>query len=288
MIAKFIGEDVFMRGIRVYMKKHAYGNAKVSLLSPPVTFQIHGNLSFHQTSDLWAALSEFSGIDVSKLMKPWVEKVGYPVVSVIETKSGIHIDQNRYLQTADTSEEENETLYPVFVGLSTEADGVQEHILRNSRSMDIDLDTTQFFELNTGHYGFYRVLYSPERLLNLGHVIQAGKLQVDDRIGLITDAGALAASGHQNTSALLGLLAGLSHETDSLVWNGILAQLTLIEKAWMFQPEEVRSALRRFKRDLVSARAKAIGWTVSTDDSFLMQQHKAAMFKAAGEAGEKE
>ena len=43
MVSKYLGEDVFMEGVRAYVKKHAYGNTKVS---PPN--QTGGNNTDHQ------------------------------------------------------------------------------------------------------------------------------------------------------------------------------------------------------------------------------------------------
>ena len=53
MISRNLGIDVFIEGVRKYLKKAAYGNAL--------------------TSDLWAALSEASGKDVVKLMGAWTK-----------------------------------------------------------------------------------------------------------------------------------------------------------------------------------------------------------------------
>ena len=76
MISKYLGEDVFMAGIRRYIKKHSYGNT--------------------QTSDLWSALSEESGKDISRLASIWTKKVGYPILTVTEPSPGkVHIKQNR-------------------------------------------------------------------------------------------------------------------------------------------------------------------------------------------------
>src|SRR5437762_3633499 len=60
MISKYIDEDVFIEGIRYYLKKHAYRNTT--------------------TGDLWAALSDASRKDISQIMDIWMKKIGYPVV----------------------------------------------------------------------------------------------------------------------------------------------------------------------------------------------------------------
>src|SRR6201996_3808925 len=88
MISKYLGEDVFMEGIRIYLKRHAYGNT--------------------QTGDLWAALSQASGKDVGKVMDIWTKQVGFPVITVTENEKEqtISLKQNRFLRTADVKPEE--------------------------------------------------------------------------------------------------------------------------------------------------------------------------------------
>lgn len=55
-----------------------------------------------------------SGVDVAKIMKEWILKVGFPVVSVVEEGEGkIRVRQDRFLKTGDVKPEENETLWLV-------------------------------------------------------------------------------------------------------------------------------------------------------------------------------
>ena len=55
MLANYVGEDVFLKGVSIYLKKHLYGNSV--------------------TNDLWSGIAEASGIDVLKVMNNWVIKV---------------------------------------------------------------------------------------------------------------------------------------------------------------------------------------------------------------------
>ena len=55
MLSNYVGEDVFLKGVSIYLKKHLYGNSV--------------------TNDLWSGISEASGIDVPKVMNNWVTKV---------------------------------------------------------------------------------------------------------------------------------------------------------------------------------------------------------------------
>jgi aminopeptidase 2 len=209
MISKYLGEDVFMAGIRRYVKKHAYGNT--------------------QTEDLWAALSEESGKDISKVASIWTKKVGYPVLTVTEKNDKITIRQNRFLTTGDVKPHEDETLYWILLGLKTiDKNGkpiIDENLTTSQRETTITLpkESNGFFKLNAGHSGIYRVAYSPERLEKLGKAasLHPGVLSVEDRAGLVADTGALCASGYAKTTGLLNLVSGWKDE-DEFVYGPVV------------------------------------------------------------------
>lgn len=267
MVSKYLGEDVFMEGIRQYLKQHSYGNT--------------------QTGDLWNALSKASGRDVAEIMTIWTKYVGYPVVTVTENESdkSIHVKQNRLLRTADLKPEEDTTLYPVFLGLRTK-DGIDEQIMLREREGNFKVPDLDFFKLNANHTSMYRTSYSPVRLEKLGEAARKGLLSVEDRSGMIADAGALAASGYQKTSGVLNLLKGFDSETEFVVWDEILTRLGTIQGTWMFEEQSVRDGLESFQRDLASEKAHKYGWEFKDTDSHLDQRFKAMLFGSAGLPGD--
>ncbi|KAJ9219593.1 hypothetical protein DTO169C6_8054 [Paecilomyces variotii] len=263
MISKYMGEDVFIQGVRDYIKKHAYGNT--------------------QTGDLWAALAKASGKPVESVMDIWTKNVGFPVVTVTEnpTKSTINVKQNRFLRTGDVRPEEDKTIYPVFLGLRTK-DGVDESITLSEREGEFKVPDLDFFKLNADHTSIYRTSYTPERLEKLGKAAKDGRLTVEDRAGMIADSGALAASGYQKTSGLLSLLKGFDTESEYVVWNEMLTRIGTLRAAWLFEDQRVKDALKAFQRSLVSEKAHQVGWQFSPDDDHILQQLKALTFGSAG------
>ncbi|EEY19757.1 aminopeptidase [Verticillium alfalfae VaMs.102] len=213
MLSDYLGEEVFMEGVRKYLRRHMYGNAS--------------------TEQLWEALSEVSGKDVATIMGPWTKHVGYPVVSVTENGSDVRLEQHRFLTTGDVKPEDDQVLYPVFLNLRTK-DGVDGELTLKSRDSSFKLgEAGEFFKINANSAGFYRTQYTSDRLEKLGNA--ADKLTVQDRVGLVADASALATSGYQKTSASLGLFRALSSagESEFLVWDQILSRLGSIRMAWI-------------------------------------------------------
>jgi aminopeptidase 2 len=267
MISKYVGEDVFMEGIRQYLKKHAYGNT--------------------QTTDLWAALSKASGKDIEGVMDIWTKHVGYPVVTVTENAAdkSIHLEQHRLLRTADVKPEEDKVIYPVFLGLRTK-DGVDESLVLTKREDNFKLKDLDFFKLNADHSGIYRTSYTPERLERLGKAARDGLLTVEDRAGIIADAAALAASGYQKTSGVLNLLKGFGKENEFVVWNEIISRLGAIQGTWVFEDQSVKDGLEKFQRALVSELAHKKGWEFKDTDDHIDQQFKGMLFSSAGMSGD--
>ena len=191
-----------MAGIRRYIKKHAYGNT--------------------QTEDLWAALSEESGKDISKVASIWTKKVGYPVLTVTELNDTIEIRQNRFLTTGDVKPEEDDTLYWILLALKTLGKDrkpiIDETLTTSERKTTITIpkESNGFFKLNANHSGIYRVAYTPERLEKLGKIARSnpGVLSVEDRAGLVADIGALCSSGYSKTTGLLNLISGWKDEEE--------------------------------------------------------------------------
>ena len=267
MISKYCGEQDFLEGVRRYIKKHAYGNTK--------------------TEDLWAALEEASGKPVQKVMDIWTKHVGYPVVTVTENKDqkSIHVKQNRFLRTGDVKPEEDETLYPVFLGLKTK-EGVDEQLTLDGRESDFKVSSTDFFKLNSDHSSIYRTSYTPDRLEKLGKAAEDGLLSVEDRAGMISDAGALASSGYQKTSGVLSLLKSFRAEPEFIVWSELLTRINSIRSAWIFEDQKTQDALKAFQRDLASEKAQEKGWNFGPNEDHIEAQFKGLLFGAAGLAGD--
>lgn len=264
MIASYLGEDVFLDGVRRYLKRHMYGNT--------------------ETGDLWRALTEASGKDVRTLMEVWTKNVGYPVVTVTEQDGGLHLEQHRFLTTGDVKPEDDETLYPIFLNLRSKK-GIDDDLTLTTREKTFPLDDLDFFQLNAGYTGFYRTHYTADRLAKLGKAVSL--LSAQDRVGILSDAGALTMSGYQKASEMLGLVKAMSSggEPEYLVWQQILTRIGSVRLAWVEEPD-VTQKLDELQKELFSPVAHKLGWTFSDSDGHIEQQFKALMFNASGYAGD--
>ncbi|GMM29148.1 metallo-aminopeptidase [Martiniozyma asiatica (nom. inval.)] len=258
MLANWLGEDIFIKGVSHYLKKHSFGNAK--------------------TEALWESLSLVSGKDVAGTMNIWTTKVGYPLLSVKSSQNEISVEQHRYLTTGNAKSEDDTTLYPIFLGLKTD-EGIND-VVFDTRSTKVLINNDKdFFKVNGNSTGVFRVAYEDKVWAKLGS--SAEKLSVEDRIGLVADAGALATSGHSKTSNLLSLVSGWKNEESFFVWDEIITRIGALKAAWMFEKEETRDSLKALTKSLVSEKCHLSGWEFNESESFLDQRLKALLFGAS-------
>jgi aminopeptidase 2 len=104
MLSRLLGTDVFIAGIRGYLKQHMFSNAT--------------------TNDLWISLTASSGKDVSNIMQICTKFAGYPVIIVSEDNitGTITLEQHRYLQATKVEPAEDQSKYHVPLNLRTNTD----------------------------------------------------------------------------------------------------------------------------------------------------------------------
>ncbi|CAI2169026.1 4397_t:CDS:10 [Funneliformis geosporum] len=273
MLSTFIGENVFLSGIRRYLKRHEFSNAS--------------------TDDLWKALTEESGNDVGQFMTGWTRVVGYPVLTVKEpAPDTLEIRQCRFLSTGVISPEEDITNWWVPLGIDlgpeTQNDFKSFVLTQKETTLKFPFKTSDFYQLNAHKTGVFRVNYTPERLAKLGQAVKQGFLNVSDRIGAIADAGALATSGYSKTSGLLNFIKEFEDEDKYIVWLEISNRLGNLLHAWFEQPTPIYQGLLAFNRQLVSKLVPKLGWEYSESDDYLTTMLRTLIIKMAGNANDPE
>ncbi|KAH7120209.1 peptidase family M1-domain-containing protein [Dactylonectria estremocensis] len=247
MLANHLGVETFLKGVSNYLKAHAYGNAK--------------------TTALWHALGEASGKDVNELMHPWISKIGHPVVTVTEEPGQISIKQSRFLSTGDVKPEDDTTTWWVPLGLEGKKGeaGIASLSLTSKEDIIEGIDD-DFYKLNSGATGFYRVNYPPERLAKLSN--QLDKLSTEDKIAIIGSTGDLAFAGNGTTPALLTFLQGFGKETHTLVWRQVLDSIGQV-KSVFGEDETIKKGLDQFTLKLINDKVKEIGWEFPENEDYL-------------------
>jgi len=266
MLSNHLGEETFLAGVQRYLKANLFGNT--------------------HSSQLWDALSDVSGQDVGKLMKTWINKPGHPVVSLNEnpSKGTVTATQHRYLQSG--SAENDDFVWPLFLQPRGKHGRVRR-VQLPGRTTTFGV-SEEFYKLNADQVGFYRVCYSPKRLEILAENVKGGLLSVEDRIGLVADALAMASSGYNGstTSNLLTLLQVFNAETNVFVWKQVLSAVSTVLDTWIFESDAVINALKLFQQKLIQKCLRRIGWSFSKDEDVLEHILKSVIFSHASDQSE--
>ncbi|KAJ2847311.1 hypothetical protein IWW36_003916, partial [Coemansia brasiliensis] len=270
MLSSYIGLDNFLQGVRAYLQKHKYANAS--------------------TQDLWRALSDASGVNVTEFMAIWTRTVGYPVLSVEEKPSGaqIEVQQDRYLSAGNAADDENQTLWwvPLRIKMAgSEVCNSSAVLTARNAVFDVPVAEAKWYKLNYDTVGIYRVKYSPAAVAKLAAAIAKGELDINDRIGIISDAAALAISGHSSTVDFLTLLRAYSNETEFVVWYEISQRLDALQSVWANETDTI-DRIRALARTLYSPLAKRLGWDAISGEDSLASRLRALAIRAAGFSGD--
>ena len=204
MLENFLGEKNFRNGLKSYLTKHKYGNAT--------------------TEDLWDALEKVSRKPVRKMMNSWIKQVGYPIIEITSQDSKIHLTQRRYLAEKDKTSHKGTWVIPI----SLKTDDALTFKLMTRRSDMITLKGVDWYKLNSGQLGMYRVKYEDETTDKFKELIEQKILSNSDRWGLQHDFFALCMSGQISLKRFLEFTRSYREEDDYLVSKNLAESLDFL------------------------------------------------------------
>ncbi len=270
MLEHYLGEKVFRRGLRAYLKRFAYGNAR--------------------TADLWAALEKASGKPVRAIMASYTRQGGYPVLTVSAGPGGrtLELTQKRFL--FDGSTDRRAPFWKIPVGLTGPRLAKPHYALMERTRLALRPPASAargaWFKLNPGQSGFYRTAYPPAALEALTRAVAVGdpKLTVIDRLGILDDALALARAGRVRTGDALSMLAACGRQTDYNVWVTVIGGLRTVEN--LLENPALRDRFRAFARGLLGPAAARAGWSPRSAETHSDILLRGALVGALGHFGD--
>lgn len=267
MIVGVFGEEKFREGLRNYMKKFAYSNAK--------------------TADLISSLSLSIGRDLKPLLSNWIESAGYPLLSISSQSDGkLTLTQQRYLiiNSTDTNGTSSTTIesrwwIPVKIHSNSETKTIEFDTSSTTTSIKLE-GNDYWIKANYGQTGYYRVHYDSNLFRRVSNALIAGQIiNVADRSGLINDALSLSRSGHVKLADALSMCLSLHNETEYAVWATAIGHLDLIAR--MLWTEDCHQSDFDYMRYLLISAVDQIGWMPSPDDSHPKSMLRAVIFQSA-------
>ncbi len=256
MLETFLGEEKFRDGIRRYIAAHQYSNST--------------------TTDLWNALSEASGQPVGAIAAGWTEQPGFPVVTVKRTADGkISLAQERFTVNFQNPPSE-EWRIPLTYFVVGEA---PHRLLMTAKINNLaKIPPDRALKLNANGAGNYRVQYddaSWELLL-----ASLGKLNVEDRVNLLSDAWALVQANRTPIPLYFGLVEKLPRSTELAEREQIMNVLDYLNRLLVGSPE--RQKFQQYARSILRPTFDTLGWDPKADEPVKITNLRASVITTLG------
>ncbi|MFB5615379.1 MAG: M1 family metallopeptidase, partial [Candidatus Nitrosomaritimum yanchengensis] len=240
MLEHYVGEPNFQKGLKEYLKKFKYKNAK--------------------GQDLWDAIGKASKMPVSVMVNSWLKQPGFPLIEIKQDGNHLYLTQKRYLLEPNKNASKGSWVIPFSIGLGD----FTISKLFSKKSLSIKIPKSIGFVANTGRKGFYRVKYDEGILLDLKMLVDQKQIPSIDRWAIQNDLYSLCVSGHENVRNYLDFSDAYFGEDSYLASINVAHNLTSLyfrafdEKFSAEIKEYVINYLRKILSDL--------GWEPRTFD----------------------
>ncbi len=235
MLASYLGESNFKMGLQHYLKKYSYKNTN--------------------TVDLWGSFEKISKKPVTRLMREWTGKTGYPLLSLKEKNNQYSVSQERFFSSRISAKKNKEkTVWHIPFQYESN-NKVLGGLLTKTSS---PLIGKSIGKVNKGEQSVVRVRYDKESLTRLKDKIEVGKLSVHDRLGIIRDLFALAEGGYISGGIALEFSLSYKNETEYIVWSEIASGIDRIYN--IIANEKFVGLYKKFALELFNPITKKIGW----------------------------
>ncbi|MBS0195028.1 MAG: M1 family metallopeptidase [Proteobacteria bacterium] len=238
MLEAYVGADAWRAGVRDYMREHAYGNTT--------------------SDDLWRAVEHAAGKPIMTIAHDFTLQPGVPL---IEVKSAICTNSTTTLNLAQGEfSKDRPDKHPLAWRVPVIArtlDGAPVSALVSDGHATMSLPGCGTVVVNAGQSGYYRTLYQPAQIAQIGaHFPQVATI---DQLGILGDAWALGMAGRVPASTWLDLAAKVPADADPQVWGDIADSFDSIDGYFRGDSPQ-RTAFRRFAIARLQPVLARVGW----------------------------
>lgn len=251
MLFNFLGKDVLFAGLRKYIQKFAWENAK--------------------SADLWGCLEEVSGEKIDSLMECWVSRPGYPIISVEELENGkLRLTQKRYLSSGETDNH----CKPYIIPLTIESSEGPLKLVFDDETMELQVPEGSYY-LNPDHFGYYVTSYPSTRWVELAKLETSTK----DRIGTLLDCEMASSAGEILVIPFLQLAEQFATIENATLFDAIIESYFDLMDAFLAD-EKLWTGLCNFGQSMIGKHVSSC-YVKSEDDSDNDSQFKGSVLRFA-------
>lgn len=267
MIEHYLGADAFRAGVRLYMERHREGNTVAR--------------------DLWRALEEASGQDVTRVAQAWITQTGFPLVTLDTDKTGaLRIRQERFFADPAISAERRKGRWPVPMVLKWDGQREPVRLLADKTTQTVKPPARAAWCFgNADGGGFYRVCHATAHQAAMTERLDRALTGVE-RMVLVGDQWALVRAGKASVESLLAIADVLGDETDHDVLDGLSSPLATIDDQVLAPDSAEQTAFRRWVARRFGPAFAQCGWGGAADESDAIRLRRSALLRIVGGVAE--
>ncbi len=207
MLESYLGEETFRKGISSYLSAYKYGNAT--------------------SQDLWNHLARASKKPIKDVAASWVNQAGYPIVEAMMNYNKLVLQQRRFVFNY-----KDKTTWMIPLIIKTNDKQIIELLGKAKKEIPLAAD---WFKINYGQTGFYRVKYPEDNLAKLENLVSRNILDPSDRWGVQNDLFKLCRNGEITLDRYLDFIKAYSREDSYLVLSSIYSSMRSIYFAFSME-----------------------------------------------------
>lgn len=239
MFEAWVGPETFRRGVLAYIEANAWGNA--------------------EAQDLWGALDEASGKDLSTALASYIEQPGFPLITIAAVEEGkVRIRQERFRN--DGVESDNLVWKTPILLKYAGPDGIHtQSVMLDKQTQIVQLEGVSapaWIYPNAGGSGYYRWSAPPDMLRLMSEEATA-VLSAGERIEFLGNISALLDAGNIDGETYLATLKGFASDDEPLVASSLLGELGAVEMA--FIPSELEGAFAAYVSETLGPALALVG-----------------------------
>lgn len=243
MIEGYLGEETFRKGIGDYLSKFKYNNAT--------------------SADLWNSLAKVSSKPIKQIIERWIRQTGYPLVESTLENNNLLLQQKRFVFNHRDS-----TIWPIPLVIKTDEKLLVELLDKQKKTIQLE-KYPEWFKINYGQTGFYRVNYPDGNLSKLKFSISNKDLSSLDRWGIQNDLFELSRNGEITLDRYLDFSRSYFNEDNYLVLSDIYQNMRAIY--FIFSQEtfwsSIWSKFKNYHKDMFKEILDRLGWEPRKDEN---------------------
>ena len=262
MLESFLGEDVFRDGVRRYIAAHQYSNST--------------------TADLWNALSDASGKPVGEIAAAWTEQPGFPVVTMKRDGEKISLSQERFTINFPNAPALQWKIPLTWFVVSENK--IESRLMSDKIENLPAIATDRVIKLNANGAGNYRVQYDDSSWKALLGAL--AKLNVEDRVNLLSDSWALVQANRADVSLYLELIGKLPRGHELAERDQIVNVFDYINRILIGEP--AREKFQAYACSTLRPTFNELGWEPKKKESPRDSLLRASLIVALGDLNDHE